>query len=1224
MGYKILKQLVDLEEAIKICQTAIKVTSSDSPNFALYLFTLGSILLAYFVHREQQEILDQAILNFQRAVECVTDDAPDVFVYFANLGTALYQRYTHLGRLEDLDQAIEAHQKAVKFIPSTSPGFPTMLGHLSEALWSHYQRLGKLEDLHQAIIVAQRALEYSSDELPEQLAASLSILGNALNTRYEHSGQIEDLENAIKFHLEAVKFIPRTSPALPNALTRLGCSLRNLYEHSGRLEDLEGAIDAFQKAVQLRPTYVALQWKILGNLGIALHCYYKYTGKIEKLEGAIEALQQALNITPRGSFDLPNILDGLGLCFYALYRRTGNLEDLDQAIAMHQEAVKQASMNSLALSGRFFSNLGNALFSRYSHRKQPEDLEHAFRVYQEAVDHTPDNAPELAGLLKTLSLGFYEFYRKLRRLDDLEQAKATLQRAIALVPINSPDLSLYFGYLGTILDAFYERSGRLEGLEQVITAYQKAVDLAADDFPELPGFLANLGTSLRLRYEHTKKQEDLDKGIVLYERACQKGGQIDINVVLASAYNWISWATERKSWAEAIQAYTYGKQAIEQLYRTQLLRTNQEAWLGEARDLYILAAYSMAQIGQLAEAVLTFERSRARGLNEALARDRANLERIQIEDQETYRLYQQITERLRQLERMEREESSLTISVPTNLASPSLLKQIQEVREELAQVIIRIRQIRGHEDFLAEPTYRDVVLATQPNVPLVYLATTSAGSLALLVHTAQVAPEVIWADDFTRDHLNTLLLGGSGEGDKIDVNNGYLFGQLFNSKWLSQTLADILPQLGGKLVGRLANRLRELRATGAILIPTGLLGLLPFHAAHYRLEDKDIYLLDEFDVAYVPSARVLTAIRHEAQARQVQGISLSLAGVGNPLPDPEVGAWAQGELRLVVPALQQAVQENLPQLQTDPAASSSEESNSTQSLIPLRVHTLERLQMLCQEPSEELIYAGYDLLHAALLFGQLSDLPGDIAATLARLAARIPPNLTYARAELESVLSLFPAEAVAALYDHQATRDAFWKALPKATIVHCSCHGSFDSKAALDSALLLARGTRLTLRDLLNAEPQHLARLRLIVLSACQTAIIGFQRVPDESVGLLSGFLQAGVPSTIGTLWSVNEVSTALLAIHFYKLYLLGDEKANLPRQQPAHALRLTQRWLRDLTNKDLLDYLQDKGTAKHLSPALLKELLPTTREAVRKGQGDEHPYADPLHWAAFVYYGTL
>jgi len=46
------------------------------------------------------------------------------------------------------------------------------------------------------------------------------------------------------------------------------------------------------------------------------------------------------------------------------------------------------------------------------------------------------------------------------------------------------------------------------------------------------------------------------------------------------------------------------------------------------------------------------------------------------------------------------------------------------------------------------------------------------------------------------------------------------------------------------------------------------------------------------------------------------------------------------------------------------------------------------------------------------------------------------------------------------------------------------------------------------------------------VLSACQTAIQDFSNLPDEAIGLPAGLTQAGVPSVLGTLWSVNDAST--------------------------------------------------------------------------------------------------
>lgn len=86
-----------------------------------------------------------------------------------------------------------------------------------------------------------------------------------------------------------------------------------------------------------------------------------------------------------------------------------------------------------------------------------------------------------------------------------------------------------------------------------------------------------------------------------------------------------------------------------------------------------------------------------------------------------------------------------------------------------------------------------------------------------------------------------------------------------------------------------------------------------------------------------------------------------------------------------------------------------------------------------------------------------------------------------------------------------------------ATHLHPACHGSFDLDEPLDSGLWLSGGKRLTLRDLLDGD-LDLSSLRLAVLSACQTGMVEFARVPDEAVELPAGFHQAGVPAVISTL----------------------------------------------------------------------------------------------------------
>jgi CHAT domain-containing protein len=159
-----------------------------------------------------------------------------------------------------------------------------------------------------------------------------------------------------------------------------------------------------------------------------------------------------------------------------------------------------------------------------------------------------------------------------------------------------------------------------------------------------------------------------------------------------------------------------------------------------------------------------------------------------------------------------------------------------------------------------------------------------------------------------------------------------------------------------------------------------------------------------------------------------------------------------------------------------------------------------------------------------------------------------------------------------------------------------------------------------------------------VALSACQTAITDFGRLPDESIGLPGGFLQAGVPAVVGTLWSVNDLSTALLMHRFYELHLHGDDAAGLAPQPPVRALRLAQQWLRDLTYKEMFDYFQRhrqlKAVRQHNSasvqvsgvrmPSALIEVGRALAEEYMLDHPNNRPYANPICWAAFTFNGAM
>lgn len=183
-------------------------------------------------------------------------------------------------------------------------------------------------------------------------------------------------------------------------------------------------------------------------------------------------------------------------------------------------------------------------------------------------------------------------------------------------------------------------------------------------------------------------------------------------------------------------------------------------------------------------------------------------------------------------------------------------------------------------------------------------------------------------------------------------------------------------------------------------------------------------------------------------------------------------------------------------------------------------------------------------------------------------------------------------------------------ALRGASYWHFSTHGSFNVSQPRLSGLDLGNGQSLTLSDLYFA-PQPLGAPYLVVLSACESGIADTRFNPDDFIGLPAGFMQAGAAGVIGSMWSVPDVSTALLMSRFYELHR-GQN------QRPSQALRNAQIWLKNATKADLTAYVDGLETRN----AITAEEGDGFRVEI-DGARDNRPFAHPYYWGAWVYYGA-
>jgi CHAT domain-containing protein len=177
---------------------------------------------------------------------------------------------------------------------------------------------------------------------------------------------------------------------------------------------------------------------------------------------------------------------------------------------------------------------------------------------------------------------------------------------------------------------------------------------------------------------------------------------------------------------------------------------------------------------------------------------------------------------------------------------------------------------------------------------------------------------------------------------------------------------------------------------------------------------------------------------------------------------------------------------------------------------------------------------------SAIVFQQClrRHVPSLIKALLLGVADEQTPRV---RDEIEALSSLFPDTV--ALLDSEATLEALRVQAPHADLLHLACHGQFRPDSPLFSSLRLGNGW-LTVRDAYTLN----LRCALVVLSACETGINAVAP-GDELIGLARGFLAAGSPSLVISLWTVDDDATAQLMTTFYEHLTAGKSPAAALRQ---------------------------------------------------------------------------
>ena len=190
---------------------------------------------------------------------------------------------------------------------------------------------------------------------------------------------------------------------------------------------------------------------------------------------------------------------------------------------------------------------------------------------------------------------------------------------------------------------------------------------------------------------------------------------------------------------------------------------------------------------------------------------------------------------------------------------------------------------------------------------------------------------------------------------------------------------------------------------------------------------------------------------------------------------------------------------------------------------------LQLLESRLRSPQQFRVLAG-GITEARQGFSALPAVKSEIAQIKAQLPTQVLVDQNFTNTELQQEIADVPF-----------------------SVVHLATHGQFSSKA--EETFVLTWNDRINVKDLEQLLQQRELRtpVELLVLSACQTA----KGNDWAALGMAGVAVRSGARTTIATLWSVQDQSTAEFAATFYQhLTQPGTSRAQALQQAQLALLR--------------------------------------------------------------------
>jgi CHAT domain-containing protein/Tfp pilus assembly protein PilF len=945
----------------------------------------------------------------------------------------------------------------------------------------------------------------------ERLAPNSLPAANSLNNLGVIARARGDLVAAQDYHHRALVIRERLAP---NSLD-IAASLNNLGVLAFDRGDLAAAQDYYTRAL-------AIQERLAPDL-LNVATSLNNLGNVSSARGDLEAAQgyysRALAIKERL---VPNSLD-VAMSLSNLGNIAHNRGDLTAAQDSYSRALvicERLAPNSLIVAASL-NNLGNIARKR-------GDLPSAQDYHRRALVIQERLAPNSLDVATSLSnLGVIA-----RNRGDFLSAQDYHSRALVIqerLAPNSLDVAASLYSLGNIA---FDRGDLTAAQDYHSRAIVIREQLAPNSLI-VAASLNGLGAIALNRGDLAVAQDYCSRALVIKERLAP-----DSLTVVYGLNNLGVIALKQRRFSDALPLLTRAVEIVE-AQRRQIPSTEARAFLiAQHTEPYTELMRAQLALNDLPAAFATLERARARSLLELLAEARADIR--QGVDSALLKRERALQELLnakedRRIQALTRSDEKQATMFTKEIEG--LLTQYKEVQAEIRAKSpkyaaltqpqpLGLKEIQ--EQVLDEETLLLEYVLGEEQSYLWAVTTTSIKSYEL--------PKRKEIEDAAKQVYKMILT----EEDMIKPGPVVALSQM--------------------LLGPVADELNKKRL---VIVTDGALQYLPFGAlpkpvkseklkvkseeVGRRTNDSSLFtphspLILDHEVVHLPSASVLAVLRKELAERQAA--SKTVAVLADPVfqsDDPRVKA-REKQIRNPKSEIRNKSKAQNPKPNTSPPSADEPGSSNPQS------------------ETRNLQSAGPQ---SAIRNPQLEE--SAVLRSIRELGLLRFDRLPQSRIEANQITALAAKDRTLKALDFAANRaTATNPELGQYRIVHFATHSLLNNEHPELSGVVLSlvdeqgkpQDGFLRLHEVYNLS----LGADLVVLSACRTSL-GKEIKGEGLIGLTRGFMYAGAPRVVASLWDVNDEATAELMKRFYQGMLKEGSRPAAALRAAQLAIRRQKRW---------------------------------------------------------------